>query len=271
MSDLHTHNVASQIPNIDSWTAEKIYENFGEPEKSEISRRDNEPLGPEAPPYAVPPAYFWSIGEEGLTKQIKIIDFGEASFSQYERRKLHTPLPFRAPESFFGELIGPAADVWAFGCIVFNVFGNGHLFNGFMPSKDTILVEMVDSLGILPPQWWEKWEGRSYYFSSDRTPKAGITAHDSGPSKPLALRIQEMRSSGDQMKGALRPFKPNEIINLQNLLAATLKYLPSERVTADDVSKMEWIQELFLRSRINGSDTLQSDPLPSQTMRQPTT
>lgn len=34
--DIHTHNVASQIPNLDSWTAEKIYENFGEPERSPI-------------------------------------------------------------------------------------------------------------------------------------------------------------------------------------------------------------------------------------------
>lgn len=248
--------MASQIPNLDSWTAEKIYENFGEPERSPILRCDNEPLGPEAPPYAVPPAYFWSIGEENLTKQIKIIDFGEASFSQDERKKLHTPMPFRAPESFFGELIGPAADVWAFGCTVFNVFANGQLFDGFMSSEDAILVGMVDSLGVLPPQWWEKWECRSYYFSSDRTPKASITAHDPGPSKPLALRIQEMRSSGDQSEGALRPFKPDEMVNLQNLLAATLKYLPSERVTADDVSKLEWIHELFLRSRTNESDAL---------------
>ena len=246
ISDIHTHNVASQIPNIDSWTEKKIYENFGEPEKSWISRCDNEPLGPEAPPYAVPPAYFWSLGEENLTKQIKIIDFGEASFSQDERKKLNTPMPFRAPESFFGEPIGSPADIWAFGSTVFNIFTNGHLFDGFMPSKDTILVEMVDSLGAFPPQWWEKWESRSYYFSSDGTPKADNTAHEPGQSKPLALRIQEMRSNGgDQPEGTLRPFTPDELVNLQNLLAATLKYLPSERITAEDVTKLEWIQELL--------------------------
>ena len=254
-SDMHTHNVASQILSMDSWTSETVYENFGEPEKNRILRCDNGPLGPEAPPYAVPPAYFWSIGVENLTKQIKIIDFGEASFSQDERKKLHTPLPFRAPESFFGESIGPPADVWAFGCTVFDIFANGHLFDGFMPSEDTILVEMVDSLGTLPPRWWEKWKSRSYYFSNDGKSKTGITAHDPRPSRPLALRIQDMRSSGgDQPEEALRPFKPDEMINLQSLLAATLKYLPSERLTADDVSKLEWIQRLFLRSGINGSD-----------------
>ena len=150
ISDMHTHNVASQIPNIDYWTEEKIYETFGEPEKSQISRCDNEPLCPEAPPYAVRPAYFWSLGDENLTKQLKILDFGEASFSQDERKRLNTPMPFRPPESFFGEPLGPPADVWAFGCTVFNIFANCQLFDGFMPSKVTILVEMVDSLGALP-------------------------------------------------------------------------------------------------------------------------
>ena len=257
MSDLHTQNVATQIPNIDSWTEEKIYENFGEPEKSRISRCDNEPLGPEAPPYAVPPAYFWSLGEENLTKQIKIIDFGEASFSHDERKKLNTPMPFRAPESFFGEPIGPPADVWAFGCTVFNIFANGHLFDGFMPSKDTILVEMVNSLGPLPPKWWEKWESRSYYFSSDGTRKVDTSAHNPWHSKPLALQIREMRSSGgDQAEGALRQFTSDELVDLQNLLVATLKYLPSERVPIEDILKLQWIHQLFLRSGSNGSDTM---------------
>ena len=97
---------------------------------------------------------------------------------------------------------------------------------------------------------------RSYYFSSDGTPKADNTAHERGQSRPLALRIQEMKSSGgDQSECALRPFTPDDVVNLQNLLAAALKYLPSERITVEDVTKLEWIQELFLRSGSNDSDT----------------
>lgn len=263
--DIHTHNVASHLPNFDSWTTEQVYANFGEPEKEPISRYDNQPLGPEAPPYAVQPSYFWSIDEEDLAKQIKIIDFGEASFSKDERKALHTPLPFRAPESFFGESIGPPADMWAFGCTVFDIFGNGHLFEGFMPSKDVFLLEIVSCLGKLPPQWWQQWHSRCFFSSSDGTPRTDKYGPVYEQSISLALRIKEMRSSGsDQPQEALGPFKPEELADLENLLTAILKYLPSERMTAEDVSKLKWIREQCLTTGANDSNISCADPLPSQ-------
>lgn len=85
-----------------------------------------------------------------MTKQIKIIDFGESSFSNEERKNLNTPLSFRAPESYFSESIGPPADIWAFACTIFEVFGMYPLFEEFMYYKDSILLEMIETLGILP-------------------------------------------------------------------------------------------------------------------------
>ena len=264
--------MASKVPNFDSRTVEQIYETFGEPQKTEISRYDGHPLGPEVPPYVVRPAYFWKVGAANLTKQIKLIDFGEASFAQNERKKLHTPLPFRAPESFFGESIGPPADMWAFGCTVFHIFGEDHLFDGFMPSTDTILVAMVGSLGTLPPRWWDRWESRVYYFSSDGKTKTDIYTDDFEGWKPLARRIQELRpSGGGQASGIPKPFKPKELVDLQSLLAATLKYLPSERATAEDISNLDWIREHHLISGANSADISPIDPAPSNSTHQPTT
>lgn len=252
--DLHPHNVVSQLPNIDSWTVEQIYEKFGQPQKEKMSRYDGQPLGPEAPPYTVLPAIFWSIGEENLTNQIKIIDFGEASLS--ERKESHIPLLFRPPESMFDESVGQPADIWAFACTVFKIFSNEHLCDGFMASTDTILIEMVCSLGLPPPQWWERWPGKIYYFTSESVQKALTTScgvelsktytgdYGSQERKSLAQRIQEMRTkNGEKPDGALRPFKPEELANLQALLASALKYLPSERPTAEEISKSEWILE----------------------------
>ncbi len=208
---------------------------------------DGQSLGQQAPPYTVRAAYFWSVGEKRLTEEIKIIDFSEAFLnSQDERTKLHTPLSFRAPESFFGEPIGPPADIWAFGCTVFDIFGNGNLFNGFMSSKDSILVEMIGLLGTLPSQWWERWESKIYYFTNENAPKIENVIYDIDQPKPLALRIQEMRPDKDQS------FDSEKLLsNLQNLLEAVLKYLPSERLTAEQVSKLRWIQDqLLLRDSV---------------------
>ena len=98
--DLHLGNIAFELPCLDSWTVEQVHERFGEPSTDMISRLDGQPLGPEAPPYTVRPAYFWTPGEEGLMKPLKIIDFGEASFFKGERKKMHSPMLLRPPNRF---------------------------------------------------------------------------------------------------------------------------------------------------------------------------
>ena len=257
--DIHTKNIASHIPNLDSWTVEQIYECLGKPSKATILRLDNQPLGPEAPPYSVEPACFWSLGEETLTKQIRIIDFGEASFSSEDRKKLHTPMPFRAPESFFGENVGTPADIWAFACTIFDLFGKAALFEAFMPDKDRIIAEMVSTLGPLPERWWEKWENRGIYFSRDGARRMDSVMYDFQEPKPLALRIREIRPDGgggdgghgeDHSEGATTEHLSNEdLAGLQRLLATTLKYCPAERATAEDVVNFEWIQQQFTAGR----------------------
>lgn len=94
-----------EIPYLDSWTIEHIHERFGEPSMNTVSRFDDQPLGPKIPLYTVEPIDFWSPGHETPEEQIKIIEFGEASFSHHERKKLRTPMPLRAPESLSHEKI----------------------------------------------------------------------------------------------------------------------------------------------------------------------
>lgn len=159
ISDLHSHNVVTQLPNIDSWTIEQLYSSFGEPEQVPITRCDTKPLGPEAPAYAVQPAYFWSLGCENLLKRIQIIDFGEAFLERETRKQLYTPLHFRAPESFFNteEGVGASADIWAFGCTVFDFFCGHHhqLFDTYLPTLRSTLLEIIKVLGPIPSEWRE--------------------------------------------------------------------------------------------------------------------
>lgn len=215
-----------------------------------ISRLDDQPLGPEVPPYTVEPAYFWGSGEEGLAKQIKIIDFGEASFSTDERKKLHTPKLLQPPEAFFGENIGLPADIWTFACTIFDIFGTRPLFGAFMADKDSVLIEMISALGMLPDRWWRQWDSRHYYFRSDGAWNTDIIAPTHQEPRPLALRIQRMRlGNGTQSEQAPDQLTAEDSAGLQKLLASALRYQPSERATAEEVVESSWIQQLLEKSQ----------------------
>lgn len=246
--DLHTKNISFRLPDLDSWTLGQIHERFGEPSINKIFRLDKQPLGPEVPPYTVEPAYFYIPMEGDLAKQIKIIDFGEATFSREERKELHTPNLFRPPEGFFDESIGLSADIWTFACTVFDIFGKYSLFEAFMDDEDEVLYKMIHTLGMLPDRWWRKWENRRHYFLSDGTRNTKMLADIHEEPKPLAVHIQEMRfRNGRHFQQQLDPdqLTAEDAAGLQKLLASALRYEPSERPTAEEIVKSDWIQQLL--------------------------
>lgn len=128
MPDLHPKNIAFALPDFNHWTVNEVQDRFGEPNKWPLRRINGEPTGPEAPPYTVIPAYFWCLGNENITKEVRIIDFGEASSISESRSKLHIPMPFCAPAAFFDEDVTRLADIWAFACNVFELFSPSSLF-----------------------------------------------------------------------------------------------------------------------------------------------
>lgn len=245
---------------MDAWPIERIHEHFAEPWTEMVSRCDHQPLGPEVPPYTVVPGYFLTPDERGLRKQIssdktslreqiKILDFGEASFSNEHRMELNTPVAFRSPEAFFNESIGFPADIWAFACTIFAIFGQRPLFESFMRCKDDVLVDMVTTLGMLPDQWWTNWEARRYYLLDDGSmnPNTMVTGEEI---EPLALRIQTMRHRRrDLLVEGVGQLNAEDLAGLQNLLASSMRYEPSERLTVEEIVKSEWMQHLLLENK----------------------
>jgi hypothetical protein len=101
--DLHPKNIAFALPGFDHWAVNDVQDQFGEPDKWPVRRFNGEPIGPEVPPYTVTSAYFWRLGNEKITKDVRIIDFGEASSISEPRTKLHIPMAFCAPAALFDE------------------------------------------------------------------------------------------------------------------------------------------------------------------------
>lgn len=239
-------NVVFTLPDIDSWTIEQIYENFGKPRTDTVSRLDDQPLDPAVPPYTVELVYFFRPTRMRLTKQIKIMDFGEASFSNEERVKSNTPMLLRPPEAFFNESIGMPADIWALACAIFDLFGKRSLFESFIPDKDSVLLEMIETLGMLPDRWWRRWKTRRRYLLDDGAwnPKTMILDEEF---KPLALRIKRMRLT---RKGCIdegsEQLDGEALVGLHNLLTSLLRYEPSQRLTTKEVLKSNWVQQLLL-------------------------
>lgn len=249
IADLYPRNVVTQLPNINSLTIEQLYSSFSKPELEPITRCDKKPLGPEVPPYAVLPAYFWSVGIENLIKRIQIIDFGEAFLFQENRKELYIPLSYRAPESYFNEVVGTPADIWAFGCTVFDLFGHGNIFETYMPTPQSILSEIISILGPLPSVWRQKERipSDSPFFHLIKD-----TTSDSNPnnSETLASCIREMRSSTFDSQETSQSVLSDSFVseaasNLENLLTGCLKYIPAERSTAQEIVESRWIQEII--------------------------
>ena len=67
----------------------------------------------------------------------------------------------------------------------------------------------------------------------------------------LAVRIQQMRlGRGKQLEGATQQLNAKDLAGLHTLLASMLRYEPSERATAEEVIKQEWVQQVLQKPEI---------------------
>lgn len=241
-SDVHMKNLAYRVSNFDSWPLAQVYRCLGSPIKQAISRYDDKPLGPEAPSYAVLPADLFKLGRPPRG-DLSILDFGEASFASEPQKGWHTPIALQASEAILGEPVGQPGDIWAFACTVFAIFSNNALFACGMPNADDILAEIVDALGRLPEPWWQKWKFRDEFYEEDGKKKTENLTEDYHEVKPLAVRIRRMRSRPPAAKDA-EQLGEDDLQGLQELLERCLKYKPEDRMTADEILKLGWIQKL---------------------------
>lgn len=241
-SDVHMKNLAYRISDFESWPMTQIYKCLGSPIKQAISRYDNNPPGPEAPPYAVLPAYLFKL-KRSFRDDIAILDFGEASFASESRKRWHTPIILQAPEALLGESVNQSADIWAFACTVFALFNNRALFDSGMLGSDDVLAEIVDTLGRLPERWWQKWKYRDEFYEEDGTKKTENLMEEYHDVRPLTLRIRQMRSSPSAARDA-EQLSEEDLEGLQELLEHCFRYKPEDRVTAEDILKLDWIRNL---------------------------
>lgn len=105
------------------------------------------------------------VDPQWLSDRIMIIDFGIAFLQDQSSPDIGTPKTYCAPEFLFGIPRSIASDVWALGCTIFEIRTGSSLFRyRGVPTRDQLLMAVVEMLGKLPLVWWDQWEkGREWY------------------------------------------------------------------------------------------------------------
>lgn len=96
--------------------------------------------------------------------------------------------------------------------------------------------EHVDTLGVLPPEWWNRWKARPNKFTED--------------GKPINRAYNDFRSWDDRFKDSVeRPrrdkgiplFDAEERDAIFDMLRPMLSFRPEDRPTTKQILESEWM------------------------------
>lgn len=229
-----------------------------------IKRIDGGAVEPHAPPYAVDPISIEMPTNELLDPIVTITDFGTSVIMGTEPHPgLFTARIYRPPEDFFKEPITLAADIWTLGINLYEVLGERPLLECFGHDQGSIISEIVNTLGLLPARWWDRCgkEIRREFFDSDASWVNPIK--ESRISVPLHERMWWM-GRGKTRETCQWDVEMGEMEALEDMLSTMLKYEFSERATADELLRSDymtkwaipaWERQLERMSRVEQVDS----------------
>ncbi|PYI33392.1 protein kinase [Aspergillus indologenus CBS 114.80] len=240
--DLHRGNILLQLPrDFDYLSTTQLYAQYGEPVLEPVNRLDGQRLPPGVPQYGVLPIWLGEASEKITLPESRIVvsDFGEA-FSPGREMKYesHTPLLIRPPEARF-EPTKPltfSSDIWTLACTIWDIISQKPLFEGFLTNEDDMTCQQIDALGMLPTEWWKKWEARQDKF----TEHGQLIKSSRSPSRTLEDRF-ELNVQRPRIAERMPPFDSSERDSLYSMLRSMLSFRPEDRPSARQVLESEWM------------------------------
>ncbi|KAL6703547.1 hypothetical protein ACN47E_009572 [Coniothyrium glycines] len=229
--DLTDSNVLFEITGLQDWSEEELYRYLGPPKTAPLLLLDGKPAPAFAPMHVVDALDYSCLDMGLLSNDILITDFGEAFFEDDAPNRVGTPASFSAPELLFGYQPSRAVDLWALGCLIFQI----HTFQVLIPtifgSEQEALAIAIETIGALPEAWQES-------FSDKENPLEVENPGDTH--RWFDDQIQRTRVVGSQIRKELPEMSQDQHTAFLQLLQSALVFEPSRRLSAAEIAKSPW-------------------------------
>ncbi|VUC36442.1 unnamed protein product [Clonostachys rosea] len=226
--DIHTRNLAIEIPNLHSLDERSFISMLGQPQTGAVKRMDGKALDNNIPYHIVRPARFQNARFLlSHNPSIRIIDFGEAFLKNRAPRTLHTPLALRPPEAIFGDILSQRVDLWSAGCLIFELVTGQPPFDTVMLTTPILVQQMMEfATDVLPPRWELKWKAMAENLSRE---EESLTLHQ---------WLEEVYFDGNKHP----EFSVEDIAKVAELISKMLRFEPSKRATASQLLTHDWFR-----------------------------
>ncbi|CAG8121190.1 unnamed protein product [Penicillium salamii] len=154
-----------------------------------------------------------------------------------------TPLGLRAPELILNGVVNHTADIWSFGCLIFELITGQPLF--CIPysemEDDDHPFSLTAQLGALPDELLKHWTTSSLYFTPERRlfncQLGGVAPGE----EPLILEETSMEERFDQAGPDLDEEEANQV---KALIRWILQYDPAKRPSTAEILSDPWFSEI---------------------------
>jgi len=223
--------VLFEIIGLQDWTEDEIYRYLGPPKTDPLLFLDGTSAQPFAPTNVVDALDYSHLDMKYLSSNVLITDFGEAFFTDDVPKGLGTPASFSAPELLFGYQPSCAVDLWALGCLIFEIFTFRVLIPTFFGSDLEALAMAIETVGALPEAWYN-----SFYD------KDSLKVTNPGEKhRWFDDQIQRTRTLDSHMLEDLPELSQDQHATFLQLLKSILVFEPSRRLPAVEVAKHPWL------------------------------
>ncbi|KAJ5543912.1 kinase-like protein [Penicillium frequentans] len=251
--DLHLGNILLKTtPDFDQLSLTQLYEKYGAPESDPVVRLDGNPLVSGVPSHGIFPIWLGKASEEITLSETRILlaDFSESFFHAKEQRyESRAPLVNRPPEARFepSDSLSFSSDIWTLACTIWTMIAQRPLFEGFLATDDDMTCEHVDTLGVLPLEWWEKWDARRLKFTEDARP----------------INRNHLRSWCDRLEDSvqqprrdsgIQTFDARETKAFFDMLRPMLSFRPEDRPTTKQILESEWMLKWAMPEYVKTQD-----------------